>query len=528
MKPFFKDVRIVGAGEATHGTGDFFKFKHRLIQFFVKEMGFSFVAAEVPFSEALTVNEYVLHGKGDPAEALKGVYFWMWQTNETLALVQWMRNYNKNLPLEYRIRFYGIDMAISKGAVRSIKVFLEKVDPNTLCLYSTTLDVLENENNFDFIQLPKIQKEEIYEQIQELKMTLDSKREIYENTRSAKEVALFFQHVHVLQQYLFNQNHGDSHLKLSRDHYMAENVKWLLDYEGKGSRGVLWAHNGHIEKDKLRSGLPSMGYYLRKKFGRQYYAVGMDFNEGGFLAVNKGLESFSVEMARKNSSGHLFSKLKSPNFFFDFTQAKDDSNMNKFLNKNIRMRDIPATFEPRKEKVFYVKKPLNHRFDGLVFIDSTTRATPLPVEKPPFVNISKSVNAKRHQGKTFALQAEIAVAEKAKGDLWIHITDKHNVPVFRKLVPIGESKGKVYQLEGVVDAKAMLIAYGFTAKGTGKISINQVKLFLNEEEVASENSGFEMVDYEEGPQGWNTFCRSCVFRRIEPDDYGFFHIELSD
>jgi hypothetical protein len=33
----------------------------------------------------------VLHGKGDPKALLRGMYFWTWNTEEVLAMIEWMR-----------------------------------------------------------------------------------------------------------------------------------------------------------------------------------------------------------------------------------------------------------------------------------------------------------------------------------------------------------------------------------------------------------------------------------------------------
>src|SRR5690606_36348548 len=46
LKVILKDKRIVGLGEATHGTHEFFTFKHRMLEFLVKEMGFKTFAIE--------------------------------------------------------------------------------------------------------------------------------------------------------------------------------------------------------------------------------------------------------------------------------------------------------------------------------------------------------------------------------------------------------------------------------------------------------------------------------------------------
>src|SRR6185312_6257393 len=57
------DARIVGLGEATHGTAEFFRMKHRLVEFLASEMGFTYFAIEANMPEAYRVNDYVLTGK---------------------------------------------------------------------------------------------------------------------------------------------------------------------------------------------------------------------------------------------------------------------------------------------------------------------------------------------------------------------------------------------------------------------------------------------------------------------------------
>src|SRR5262245_265918 len=72
LKPVIGNARIVALGEATHGTREFFQLKHRLLEFLVTEMGFTTFAMEANWPESLAVNDYVQHGRGDPAKVLAG------------------------------------------------------------------------------------------------------------------------------------------------------------------------------------------------------------------------------------------------------------------------------------------------------------------------------------------------------------------------------------------------------------------------------------------------------------------------
>ena len=72
------DAHLVALGEATHGTREFFQLKHRILELLVRERGFNVFAIEATMPEAFAVNDYVLTGRGDPAKALAGLYFWTW------------------------------------------------------------------------------------------------------------------------------------------------------------------------------------------------------------------------------------------------------------------------------------------------------------------------------------------------------------------------------------------------------------------------------------------------------------------
>src|SRR5215510_7096243 len=73
-------ARIVSLGEATHGTREFFQIKHRLIEFCVAELGFTIIAFEDNYGSTLAVNDYVLEGNGNAADAVaRGLDVRFWQ-----------------------------------------------------------------------------------------------------------------------------------------------------------------------------------------------------------------------------------------------------------------------------------------------------------------------------------------------------------------------------------------------------------------------------------------------------------------
>jgi erythromycin esterase len=135
LRGIIGDARIVSLGEATHGTREFFQLKHRSLEFLVTELGFAFFGIEANYPECLRVNDYVLHGKGDPAEALAGTRFWTWDTEEVLALIEWMRSWNR--AHARKVKFYGFDMQFSTEAALDVVGYLKRVAPDLVPLPRT-------------------------------------------------------------------------------------------------------------------------------------------------------------------------------------------------------------------------------------------------------------------------------------------------------------------------------------------------------------------------------------------------------
>lgn len=144
LKQLIGDARIVSLGEATHGSREIFQLKHRMVEFLASEMGFTIFAIEANMPEAYRVNDYVLNGTGDPAQLLRGLYFWTWDTEEVLAMITWMRDFNQSG--KGRIEFTGFDMQTPTVAVDLVRRFVAENDAAYLATFNEAAGLLATAN----------------------------------------------------------------------------------------------------------------------------------------------------------------------------------------------------------------------------------------------------------------------------------------------------------------------------------------------------------------------------------------------
>jgi erythromycin esterase-like protein len=112
--------------EAGHGFEDLEPLRAVIGDARASEMGFTIFSIEANMPEAYRLNDYVLGGDGDPEVLIGGMYFWTWNTEEVLAMVEWMREFNasgKGL-----IQFTGYDMQTPDVAMEIVTDFLDDVD----------------------------------------------------------------------------------------------------------------------------------------------------------------------------------------------------------------------------------------------------------------------------------------------------------------------------------------------------------------------------------------------------------------
>ncbi|HHW25820.1 MAG TPA: erythromycin esterase family protein [Firmicutes bacterium] len=381
-------VRVVGLGEATHGTREFFQLKHRLLEYLVSKKGFHTFILEAGYDVCQGINDYVLYGQGDAASALAAQGFWTWDTIEVLELIQWMRRYNMSQPRGRKVRFYGCDCQSIEKVPGVILGYLERVAPYKYDEASIILGELANlrilpqtlGKSEDGVDIQA--RADILNKLYGLLGYISHNRMPFVRRSSPEEYESALQHLRVCIQYastlLLIQDPVELHN--SRDSAMAENVEYIINVLEPGGKAVVWAHNMHVTTFPAIEGLVTMGQHLRRMFGRGYYALGLTFNQGWFQALD-GREpelrigEFSLPPAREGSVEWYFAKAGLGDSYVDFRRNKDEV-VQHWLDEPRAHRQVGGGFNPdwpfeRCES----KRPMN-QYDGIVYIGRTSRARP--------------------------------------------------------------------------------------------------------------------------------------------------------
>ncbi len=386
--PMIGSARLVGLGEGTHGTREFFTLKHRLIRYLVESQGFTQFAIEATTPEAEDINRYVLTGDGNPTLLLSKLRFWIWNTQEMLDMIRWMRQWNASAPADKRVQFHGIDIQQPGASMDSVEAFIARVDPLRSHYVRTRLSCFDPyASRGATFGLPMIiyaarlatsraacafGAKEVYD-------LLNSSAAAYKAASSPDVYATALHSARLVQQWeamatVFSTN--TYALGLSRDSSMAENVRWLRDRVGVNAKMVLWAHNDHIGK---LSGV--MGRHLKNAYGSDYVAVGFAFGSGVLNAVNGtggSVQAIRPEAVPSSWIESTFLATGKPLLLLDTRLMSAGGAAAIALAGPISMRTIGSTFNLLYPSGFQRAYAFPADFDLLLFVSSAHESTLLP------------------------------------------------------------------------------------------------------------------------------------------------------
>lgn len=392
-----KNIEVIGLGEATHGTKEFFEFKSKLFKYLVEKHDVKLFGIEANFAACYSINKYVLTGEGNAKEALSRNGYWVWQSQEVLDLIEWMKDYNLGKTSNQKIQFYGYDMQDATSCVVWLDNYLSK---NSSSFNKNLLPEKIEENKtalreLDDKGLDEMQKTNL-NKLKKLEEFISSKRlELFKKDSTDYKFAK--QTIAVIRQKLNYFREQDFNTAYSyRDSSMTQNIKWIRENNNNG-KIMLWAHNGHIGKgsfsDEFKSG-NWMGTHLNNLYGKKYYNIGFSFSEGGFVSQSPSstnvfylMYSFTksifkdepwlvsnnyVQPHSKSYLTNAFSKLKTAIFYIDFEDISNKKSLKDFVNKDYEHYEAGAVYINEKSALWSTN--LYEYFDAIIYVDKTKPA----------------------------------------------------------------------------------------------------------------------------------------------------------
>ncbi|MYV99392.1 erythromycin esterase family protein [Streptomyces sp. SID3343] len=325
-----RDAEVVGLGEATHGSHEFFTMKERVFRYLVEEKGFTTFSLELSWSAGLLIDEYLHSGKGDARTVAKETLAGSpWDREEFVSLIRWMREYNRRHP--YRtVHFMGADVGaptLSDEFFGRVTGYVGRHHPDLLSrvdeLYTGLRPI---DDVYAYLGRPLAERQRLAAKARQVLELIggreDSGTDAFawaeQNARSIADTATFL---------TIDVTDPDSVTTFERfrDEVMARNVTWW--HRHTGHKILVSAHNGHVGyvAGDPKTYPKTQGSFLRDAMGRDYLPIGFTFDRGSFLSKDAALggdwKTFTVGAAEPGSNEYTLDRVGHRDYYLDLRNA---------------------------------------------------------------------------------------------------------------------------------------------------------------------------------------------------------------
>lgn len=376
------EARIIGLGEATHGTKEFFQLKHKIFRYLVENHGIRVLAFEAGMGESIYINRYVQGEDTDLTELmLTKMLYGVWRTKEVRELIEWMRTYNEDKPDSEKLHYIGVDSQDMYYQPDLVEEYIEGVQPSLL---QETQDVMGVIRSLGppwtlYVRYENMEYDQYKVITDTLTYLIDRMDEFKDNMITNSSHYEFQTHRQLVRNLL--QTHIEFHprdrrLVSYRDQFMALNTLWISTLLENDPKIAVWAHNGHVHVRSI-----AMGNYLRNEIGDDYKAIGFSFSKGSFGATSinmngrqMGWRNFAItEEPLKNSLNAFFHSAKEDNFILNLDEIPETSLLIDYFNSLNRMLMLGGTYVG-VPSYYYMPISVMDEYNAMIYVDVTTAA----------------------------------------------------------------------------------------------------------------------------------------------------------
>jgi protein-L-isoaspartate(D-aspartate) O-methyltransferase len=318
----------------------------------------------------------------------------MWRNREVDHHVQWLREWNRDLPEEERARFYGLDLYSLHSSIERVLRYLEDVDPDAARVARRRYGCLspwESDPTIYGRMVLSGRYRACESEVVAMLADLLSRRLEYisrDGTRFLDAV----QNARLVanaEQYYRAMYYGGRESWNLRDTHMFDTLRLLLDYHGPDSRAVVWAHNSHVGDASATEmgsrGELNIGQLSREAFRERSFHVGFGTHAGTVAAASDWggpVEIKDVRPSHERSYERVCHDTDVEAFFLHLREPGREALREELLEPRLE-RAIGVIYRPETElESHYFQAVLPLQFDEWIWFDRSTAVTPVATSPP--------------------------------------------------------------------------------------------------------------------------------------------------
>ena len=388
------DAKYVLLGEASHGTHEYYVWRAQISKILIEKKGFSFIAVEGDWPDCYRLNRYVKKypNSGQTAEEVLHAFnrwpTWMWANWETVALGEWLREFNEKQPKGEKIGFYGLDVYSLWESFESIIEYLDKKDLKTKQTAVKAFKCFEPYNRGEGQEyakaarmVPSLCENEVIELLSKIRMNAPTYNTDPEAVMSVEQNAQVI--VNAEKYYRAMIRTGADSWNI-RDEHMVYTLNNLMKFHGSKAKGIIWEHNTHIgdarATDMADEGMTNVGQILNEQHKEEgVYSVGFGSYEGSVIAGREWgdvMQIMKVPEAAKHSWEYELHRLDAKDRIVFMNQNMKE----KIGDKKFGHRAIGVVYRPKYEYFGnYVPSEMPYRYNAFIYLDQTSALHPLHI-----------------------------------------------------------------------------------------------------------------------------------------------------
>jgi erythromycin esterase len=279
-------VRVLGLGEATHGSREFGDFRLSVTKRLIQRGDYRIVAIEASETHLALLDRFV-GGEAVPnAEVTEAIESgWIGRRTQR-ELVSWLREWNAGRQPADRVRLVGLDPQDNRTARESLGKFLEAAyGAGALPLWTTVAREMAAADSQAWVFGNSDVAAAVRQGLLEIVAMLELDGPLLRGRHGTAAVDAAAAAARRLAQMADFNSDGRAAITHWRDWYMAANLLRVLERAPSSAKAVYWAHNAHVSNPPGRPiERRTAGAYLRDVLGCGYGGLALTFGEGAFVA----------------------------------------------------------------------------------------------------------------------------------------------------------------------------------------------------------------------------------------------------